>query len=84
MWREDLGAGFDGDLGWPLWFYELYLSHADVKTACMMACYELTWMMVLLGPHHFSLFIKNGDTAGYALWCRLIDIDVGIEGGMIP
>ena len=41
-------------------------------------------MMVLLGPHPFSLFIKNGDTAGHALCCRLIDIDVGTEGGMIP
>lgn len=37
-----------------------------------------------LDPHPFSLFIKNGDTAGYALCCKLIDIDVGTEGGMIP
>lgn len=50
----------------------------------MMACYELTCMMVLLSPHHFSLFIKNGDTAGHALCYKLIDIDVGTEGGMMP
>ena len=50
----------------------------------MVACYELTCMMVLLGPHPFSLFMKNGDTAGHALCCRLNDIDVDTEGGMIP
>ena len=50
----------------------------------MVACYERTCMMVLLGLDPFSLFIKNGDTAGHALRCKLIDIDVGTEGGMIP
>ena len=50
----------------------------------MVVCYELTWMMVLLSPHPFSLFIKNGDTAGHALCCKLTDVDVGTEGGMIP
>ena len=39
---------------------------------------------ILLGAHPFFLFIKNGDTAGHALCCKLIDVDVGTEGGMIP
>ena len=50
----------------------------------MMACYKLTCVTVFLSPHPFSLFIKNGDTAGHALCCKLIDVDVGTEGGMMP